>query len=187
MLDLNVLCFAKELPYFGIDTNSHHVVPVGRFPFDTKGVLEGVAGNLPATGSRCSTGHFLQRSLKRDVHSEQNDGARRLRRLTLPCRMHRGSVRRNAATGQSCSVIFCSSFSPCCSERRATSVLRCLLVFKIQKIERAVSVVKRSSAYVPASEIPAETTPGDQTDTYASPGRRARIPPPTPLFAGRPT
>ena len=40
LLDLNLLCFAKDLPQFGIDTNSNHVVLAGCFPFDAKSAVE---------------------------------------------------------------------------------------------------------------------------------------------------
>jgi hypothetical protein len=61
LLDLNVLCFAKELPYFGIDTNSHHVVLTGRFPFDTKGALEvlNALGKLAAQAKEWQATYLL--------------------------------------------------------------------------------------------------------------------------------
>ena len=56
-----------------------------------------------------------------------------------------------------------------------------------QKIDCPVCVVNHSSASVPASELPLLSSPGDHTHTAISPGSTATMPPPTPLFAGRPT
>ena len=54
-------------------------------------------------------------------------------------------------------------------------------------MDRAVILVNNSKAITPAKELPAESNPGDQTHTASSPGTKAKMPPPTPLFAGKPT
>ena len=56
-----------------------------------------------------------------------------------------------------------------------------------QKIDNPDRVVNNSSALVPAKELPLSFKPGDQTQTEKQPGITARIPPPTPLFPGKPT
>jgi hypothetical protein len=47
--------------------------------------------------------------------------------------------------------------------------------------------VSISSARVPSSELPLSFSPGDHTAIEAVLGAIARMPPPTPLLAGRPT
>jgi len=58
---------------------------------------------------------------------------------------------------------------------------------KLQNTEIPVLVVNSSRARVPARELPEGSSPGDQTHTLKCPGMIAAIPPPTPLFPGRPT
>ncbi len=53
--------------------------------------------------------------------------------------------------------------------------------------DQPVFVASISSASDPISEFPLPFRPGDQTATEARPGATARMPPPTPLFPGRPT
>ena len=53
--------------------------------------------------------------------------------------------------------------------------------------DQPVRCASISSAAVPSSELPVGPRPGDQTAIDALPGATARIPPPTPLFPGRPT
>ncbi len=56
-----------------------------------------------------------------------------------------------------------------------------------QKTDRPVSVVNRSSAATPATELPRRSSPGLHTHRVHSPGTMAMIPPPTPLLPGSPT
>jgi hypothetical protein len=56
-----------------------------------------------------------------------------------------------------------------------------------QNIEILVGVVESSNALVPASELPLAFKPGDQTQMLNSLGITAKMPPPTPLFSGKPT
>jgi hypothetical protein len=55
------------------------------------------------------------------------------------------------------------------------------------KIDQPILLVRASSATRPRWELPLASRPGDQTAMDALPGAIARMPPPTPLFPGRPT
>ena len=55
------------------------------------------------------------------------------------------------------------------------------------KMDQPVRCASISSAVDPNLLLPKVSRPGDQTAMEALPGAMARIPPPTPLFAGRPT
>jgi hypothetical protein len=55
------------------------------------------------------------------------------------------------------------------------------------KIDHPSRLVSRSSAMRPRCELPDASRPGDHTAIEALPGAIARMPPPTPLFPGRPT
>lgn len=56
-----------------------------------------------------------------------------------------------------------------------------------QNTESPVSVVKRSSAATPETELPRSSRPGLQTQSVQWPGTTAMMPPPTPLLPGSPT
>ncbi len=56
-----------------------------------------------------------------------------------------------------------------------------------QNTDSPVSVVKRSRAATPATELPRSSRPGLHTQSVHRPGTTAMIPPPTPLLPGRPT
>lgn len=57
----------------------------------------------------------------------------------------------------------------------------------VQNTDRPVSVVKRSSATTPDTELPRSSRPGLQTQSVQWPGTTAMMPPPTPLLPGSPT
>ncbi len=63
----------------------------------------------------------------------------------------------------------------------------CRMCSPVQKIDRPVSVVKRSRAATPATELPRSSRPGLHTHSVHRPGTTAMMPPPTPLLPGRPT
>jgi hypothetical protein len=56
-----------------------------------------------------------------------------------------------------------------------------------QNSDLPVNVVNRSSAWLPASELPLGSSSGDQTHTPSCPGMWPTMPPPTPLLQGMPT
>ncbi len=56
-----------------------------------------------------------------------------------------------------------------------------------QKMDQPVWVVRVSSAVMPAIELPWLSRAGPQVQSVPRPGMTARMPPPMPLLAGRPT
>jgi hypothetical protein len=56
-----------------------------------------------------------------------------------------------------------------------------------QSTEQFVRVTKCSSAAVASTEFPNRSSSGDQTQIVPTLGMTATVPPPTPLFAGKPT
>jgi len=58
---------------------------------------------------------------------------------------------------------------------------------RYQNTDQPIRWLSSSSAAIPASELPAALSSGDQTHTVNCPGTTATIPPPTPLLPGKPT
>ena len=100
-----------------------------------------------------------------------------------------GEASRWAWTGDAFALVRLAGLDICAGRlaRRLAGPVAGGIGSQLPNTDHPVRWTSRSSATTPSREFPARSRPGDQTQIAALPGATARMPPPTPLFAGNPT